>query len=75
MKYTKDNEKDSKNKPVYRVTVYNANGSNTYDTYNSNVLNNFSHGNEETVMFVTIHGKIVSLPPTQVIIEQEKLKN
>lgn len=63
------------NDKIFKITVYNTNGSNHYFTKNENVFCNFDHGNESTIRFITIDGVNVSLPPGQVIIEQSEVKH
>ncbi len=57
---------------IYKVTVYNNNGSSVYYTHWVNVTDNYLRGNEPMIRFETIKGKIVNLPGS-VIIEQEEL--
>lgn len=57
-----------------RVTVYNDNGTNTYLTNAKDVFYNYHMGNMSVVMFETISGAIISLPPEKVIIEVEDIK-
>lgn len=64
----------SENKKIYFVHVYNDNGMKSYKTYVENVFYNYNYGNTATVIFSTIDDVQVSLPPSQVIIEQELIK-